>query len=326
MRKSTVFFMLIISLMALISGTVIILNPAAVGLVTGAFALPEETGRWEVHFCPEESCMDYLNRELAAASSASCAFYELNLFNTTSILLEKEALVFIDEDNVPSSYYLAYPIKGEGLMHHKFCVMDTGIVATGSFNPTFFENSHNDNNLFIIDSPNLRENYAAEIESLAGKEVKTPHPEIMHDGFLIENYFCPRDNCERRVADALDDAQESVYFMEYTFTSNRIENTLAAMQRSGIEVKGVIEKFQSANEETFEYLTNANIDVRWDGNPKLMHHKVFIIDNSTVIFGSYNPTKAATEINRENILIVHNPELAAEFLREWERVWGMAEQ
>ena len=66
--------------------------------------------------------------------------------------------------------------------------------------------------------------------------------------------------------------------------------------------------------------------MRLDGNPLNMHHKVIIIDESVVIFGSYNFSRSAEERNDENTLIIHNPELAAQFLAEFERVQAKAQQ
>lgn len=322
LRQSIVLTLLVI---ALAGGILIIVNPALQGLVIGLPPPPVESGSWELHFCPRENCMVFLDDALEQAGRVSCALYSLNLYNTTAILEEKRAIVFVDDSTMPASYKEAIPVKLQGLMHDKFCVLDTGVVTTGSLNPTFQNNYQDNNNLFIISSPYLSKNYQAEIESLEGKEVSTPYPRVMHDGFLIENYFCPRDACESHILDALGQAKSSVRFMTYTFTSNPIENELISLHKGGVAVEGVLEKFQSANKDTYTSLRYAGIGVLWDGNPKLMHHKVFIIDNSTVVFGSFNPTEAANTINRENVLIVHNPEIAAKFLDEYEYVKGQAE-
>ena len=55
-----------------------------------------------------------------------------------------------------------------------------------------------------------------------------------------------------------------------------------------------------------------------------MHHKVIIIDDSTVILGSYNFTASADERNDENLLIIHDPEVAALFVEEFGRVYEQA--
>ena len=48
-----------------------------------------------------------------------------------------------------------------------------------------------------------------------------------------------------------------------------------------------------------------------------MHHKVFIIDNRTVITGSFNPTKNGDTRNDENILIIHDEKIAGKYLEEF---------
>jgi phosphatidylserine/phosphatidylglycerophosphate/cardiolipin synthase-like enzyme len=55
-----------------------------------------------------------------------------------------------------------------------------------------------------------------------------------------------------------------------------------------------------------------------------MHHKVLIIDQETVVLGSYNYTKSAETRNDENILIFHDPQLAAQFLEQFEALYAAA--
>jgi phosphatidylserine/phosphatidylglycerophosphate/cardiolipin synthase-like enzyme len=57
-----------------------------------------------------------------------------------------------------------------------------------------------------------------------------------------------------------------------------------------------------------------------------MHHKVLILDDETVILGSFNFTKSANESNDENVLILHDPGFAARFRAEFERVYTQATQ
>jgi len=51
-----------------------------------------------------------------------------------------------------------------------------------------------------------------------------------------------------------------------------------------------------------------------------MHHKVWIIDGKTVITGSFNPTKAGNEKNDENLVIIHDKEIAGQYLEEFKRI------
>ena len=71
-------------------------------------------------------------------------------------------------------------------------------------------------------------------------------------------------------------------------------------------------------------MKDAGLDVRLDGNSATMHHKAFIIDNSIVAFGSYNPTASGNTRNDENMLIIHDPGIAQAFEQEFRRVYADA--
>ena len=66
------------------------------------------------------------------------------------------------------------------------------------------------------------------------------------------------------------------------------------------------------------------------GTPRLargdkLHHKFAVIDNKTVITGSFNWSPAAAHTNDETLLVIHSPMLAAHFTREMNRMWRSAE-
>ena len=67
-----------------------------------------------------------------------------------------------------------------------------------------------------------------------------------------------------------------------------------------------------------------NVGVRQDGNSRIMHHKVLIIDGAITIFGSYNFSNSANDSNDENVVIVLDPTFAAYFTEEFESVWAEA--
>ena len=56
-----------------------------------------------------------------------------------------------------------------------------------------------------------------------------------------------------------------------------------------------------------------------------MHHKVFIIDNETVITGSFNPTGGGDTNNDENVLIIKDKDITQRFLQEYQKVRVEAE-
>lgn len=66
------------------------------------------------------------------------------------------------------------------------------------------------------------------------------------------------------------------------------------------------------------------------GTPRLaggdkLHHKFAVIDNRTVITGSFNWSPSAAHQNDETLLRIDSPQLAAHFTREMDRLWRGAE-
>jgi len=67
------------------------------------------------------------------------------------------------------------------------------------------------------------------------------------------------------------------------------------------------------------------LDVHLDGNPGLMHRKVFIIDKQIVVTGSYNFAASAEKNNDENLVVISNPGIAAQYMKEFQQVYAAAQ-
>ncbi len=70
--------------------------------------------------------------------------------------------------------------------------------------------------------------------------------------------------------------------------------------------------------------------IRGVGTPRLargdkLHHKFAVIDNKTVITGSFNWSPSAAHTNDETLLVIHSPQLAQHITREMDRLWDTAE-
>src|SRR3989344_5833518 len=145
---------------------------AITGKVTQEF-IPEETSPFspEIHFCSKEDCVKIIIDLISDRNNVDCAFYELTDKSLIEKLKEINARV-IFHDQIAS-----HP----GLMHDKFCIIDDRIVLSGSFNPTKSAKV-NDNNLVIINSVYLAENYNQEFNELSddqfAKGEKVPHKTI----------------------------------------------------------------------------------------------------------------------------------------------------
>ena len=302
------------------------------GGITGKVVLnvntPEESGsEIQIYFCPRDNCGEKLSNMINSAQEVECAFYNLNLKNVKDALKSKPYKLVVDSDGeryISEMDHLARP-EGSGLMHNKFCVFDNKTVFTGSFNPTKNQDTIDANNILIINSKYLAENYLAEFGEMENgwfaSGEPTPNQKINYNGELIENYFCPEDDCASHLAEVLKTAKSEIKFMAYSFTHDEIGQILADKVKEGVEVKGAFDKSQAGSQYS-EYWRLQNLtEVKIDTMKGLLHHKVFIIDRQIVVTGSFNPTKNADTRNDENLLIIHSPEIAERYLEEFELVF-----
>lgn len=224
--------------------------------------------------------------------------------------------------------------RRDPFMHNKFVVLDGRTVWTGSWNFAYNETNRNDNNVVIMHSEAMAANYTTEFEEMFTRQLfggdspaNTPHPQVQIGDIEVRVYFSPEDKPQPQIVAALQAAQSSIHFMAFALTDNDIANVLTRKHREGLVVRGVVEASQStATGADYEALRTAGVDVLLDGNPYNMHHKVIIVDEAVVITGSYNFTRSAAEFNDENVLIIYSPEIAAQYLEEFQRVYAVAQQ
>lgn len=229
------------------------------------------------------------------------------------------------------------PILGdrrEGLMHDKFMVIDNSEVWLGSMNFTDSGAYTDNNNLMRIRSMEMAENYTKEFEEMFvddmfGPDVvaETPHPRVIIEGTPIDVYFSPDDHVQDSFVELIENAQESINFMAFSFTSDSIGEAVLASTEQDVIVSGVMESEQvKSNIGTeFDRFNQAGLDVLLDGNDGQMHHKVMIIDKSIVVFGSYNFTASAETKNDETLVVIYNEEIAAQFMDEFHRIYSQAD-
>ena len=109
-------------------------------------------------------------------------------------------------------------------------------------------------------------------------------------------------------------------FFSFSFTSDPIGDFLIE-KRKDIEIKGIFESSQNSKYSEKKKMDVFNMETKTDSNSANMHHKVFIIDEKIVILGSYNPTNNGNTRNDENILIIHDKDIAAEYVEEFDSLY-----
>jgi phosphatidylserine/phosphatidylglycerophosphate/cardiolipin synthase-like enzyme len=307
------------------------------------FTTPEDPASGSYNGGPDQPLVGAI---FQARQSIDVAVYDINLFSIRDALIDAHrrgiaVRIVTDSDNIDEDVVqvlkdAGIPVLGdrrEGLMHNKFIVIDRQEVWTGSMNLTVNDAYRNNNNLIRIRSPRLAEDYTTEFEEMFTKDLfgpdtlaRTPFPTLTVEGTLLEVYFSPDDHTAVRLVELLQSAQHSIYFLAYSFTSDDLADAILQRARQGVKVAGVFETSQTENSAASEYerLRRTAMDVRLDGNPRSMHHKVFIIDGKTVVTGSYNFSSNAEHTNDENTLVIHNAEIAAKYETEFKKIYEAA--
>ncbi|MEM0444879.1 MAG: phospholipase D family protein [Nitrososphaerota archaeon] len=139
---------------------------------------------------------------------------------------------------------------------------------------------------------------------------------------ILSVCFSKPMNCASLLVSLINSANRSIYVAVYSFTRDDIADALIRAKLRGVDVRVVIEE-ENAGQlgSEFTRLRERGVEVRVDGNSRLMHHKIMIIDEVIVVTGSYNFSAAAEDGNDENIVVIRSREVAEQFLSEFYRVW-----
>ena len=141
---------------------------------------------------------------------------------------------------------------------------------------------------------------------------------VQDDGISV--YFSPHGGCEAAVVAQIDKAQHKIDMQAYGFTSVAIAQALADAQARGLTVRAVLDQKATAeNDLQAVYLKDHGVSEFTDGEHPIAHNKVMILDERTVITGSFNFTRQAENSNAENLIILSDrPVIAAAYERNFE--------
>jgi len=227
-----------------------------------------------------------------------------------------------------------------GIMNDKFIVVDHSQVWTGSVDYNVSGVFREYNAVIRISSPEIAADYTKEFDEMFvnnqfGRLVvpETPYSSVTIQGTQVDVLFSPDDLVVDRLSMLLGEAQQSIYFLAYSFGSNDLGNIIREKAAQGVVVGGVLESDQVSSEqanpnqvEELNLFRQAGLDIRLDGNAEIMNHKIMIIDGRIVVMGSYDFTNRAETENDENVLIIYDEKIAQKFMEEFQRVQSRAEQ
>lgn len=132
------------------------------------------------------------------------------------------------------------------------------------------------------------------------------------------------ENIAERIVSEIEKAQNSIFIAVAWFTNRNIFNVLKQKAKEGCQIN-LMYSADHINENSsidFDLLKTKNSDVFpiGDGDHDLMHNKFCVIDQCTVITGSYNWSNKA-ESNHENVTVTYGvTSLAEQFISEFSNI------
>src|SRR5215470_3647454 len=152
---------------------------------------------------------------------------------------------------------------------------------------------------------------------------------------VVQACFSPQGRCSAHILREIEQAKKELLVAVYAFTSDDLAAALVQAKKRGVSVQVIIDReYDATNEKSKgKFLESQKIPVRRVSGGKanaaerdagLMHQKFAVIDRKVVFTGSYNWTRAADNLNDENLLFFRDAGALAEeyrkaFLGVWER-------
>lgn len=132
--------------------------------------------------------------------------------------------------------------------------------------------------------------------------------------------FTPPEHCGDLIVKHINGAKKTIYMQAYGFTSGKIIGSLMEAKKRGIDVQIILDRSNMSNIKLarLKVLARHGIILYQDKVSGIAHNKIIIIDEHTVITGSFNFTENADTRNAENIIIITNTEVAKDYLQNWE--------
>lgn len=141
-------------------------------------------------------------------------------------------------------------------------------------------------------------------------------------GSSADVFFSPGEECRNAIINRINGAIHQVSICVFTISDDRITDSIITAHKKGVNVKIITDNDKSWDEGSdVKQLARLGVSVKMDSTPNHMHHKFMVVDNKSLLTGSYNWTLSAMRYNHENILITEEPGVVRSFLKEFDNLW-----
>ncbi|CAN5425902.1 phospholipase D-like domain-containing protein [soil metagenome] len=139
-------------------------------------------------------------------------------------------------------------------------------------------------------------------------------------------YFSPGESCRQAINSHINSASVSLKICIFTISDDMIAQAILAAKKRNVAIQLLTDNDKLLDlGSDITQLSKEGIAVKVDNTSNHMHHKFMVIDEKTLLTGSYNWTRSAEKFNQENIIVTSEAGLVRSFCVEFERLWGTME-
>jgi phosphatidylserine/phosphatidylglycerophosphate/cardiolipin synthase-like enzyme len=118
-------------------------------------------------------------------------------------------------------------------------------------------------------------------------------------------HFSPKGGCTEAIVHEIGQARHEVLVLAYSFTSKPIAQALVEAKLRGVHVEIVLDHSNEGEAYSdLHFFLEQGLAPSIDPHHAIAHNKVMIIDNRTLLTGSFNFTQHAENDNAENLLVI----------------------
>jgi len=146
----------------------------------------------------------------------------------------------------------------------------------------------------------------------------------------MEVKFARRESIADAIMALLHVASKSIDGALYRLNHPALAQALEEAVHRGVRVRLLIDgnKYKESR-TTQQLLADGVIPFRLAfgrrGRGSKMHHKFVVLDQQTLLTGSYNWTLESEDENQDNLLVLEDPPAVKAYIREFEDLWSEAE-
>ena len=144
-----------------------------------------------------------------------------------------------------------------------------------------------------------------------------------------EVFFSPNGGIRQHLVRTIQQSRQHIDVAVYQFTSTELAAALLEAKERGVRIRVVTDREKvEFDRSALRRLRIGGVAIRSLGvvDQSLMHNKFAVFDGRLAVTGSYNWTQSAEHANFENLVVLDDPEVIAQFEREFQRLWQEARE